>query len=693
MAIGDPNIANGDGAVALGRDNQATGIGAVALGDTNIVNGNGAVGLGERNTVSGVAALGIGSYNDLTGESSLALGALNSLRGERAIALGMDNRVTGDGTLAVGNSVEILGNDALAIGNNSRAMAISAVAFGNRSNASGQNATAIGTEAVAGDFGTSLGERAVAGLAAIAIGPISLASGIASVTLGVGAQALAEGSVALGSSARAARGGVTGYSAFGLLDPQSSAGEINIGRVIPRPDAPPDDIPLGERQITGVAAGSADTDAVNVAQLRGITANLGEATAAALGGGSSYDPGLGTISSPLYIVSGASYSNVADALSDLVTKVEQAADQGITYDSLSKDRVTLAGTSGTVIGNVANGAVTETSSEAINGAQLANTNRSVARNDTAIRTLTGTLSGSTISPVQYADANTPTVANGGTLTNDVTLIGAAPADPVGLHNIAAGRIEAGSTDAVNGGQVAQVAAVADNSVQYDRAPTGERLDRITLAGGGAASPVALDNVADARLDESSTEAVNGRQLNATNSALARNVSATQAALATAREADTRSRNAVAYDAGANAVTLVSPDAVPQKGPVALRNVARGTAPTDAVNVDQLIEGMSLSVATANAYTDAQVDLLDFRLDDLRRDSEAGTAAAMAIGQIPALDEGTMIGGGVGTWQGESAMALGLSHSSSDGRFSVRAAATYTTRGQAGAAAGVGIALN
>jgi autotransporter adhesin len=92
-----------------------------------------------------------------------------------------------------------------------------------------------------------------------------------------------------------------------------------------------------------------------------------------------------------------------------------------------------------------------------------------------------------IGPVQYSDAATPNVPNGGTPSNDVALVGAA-AGPVGLHNVADGVIAAGSTDAVNGGQIFALTVGVSNAVTYDDATHGE----VTLNAGGG--PAVIHNV-------------------------------------------------------------------------------------------------------------------------------------------------------------------------------------------------------
>ena len=144
--------------------------------------------------------------------------------------------------------------------------------------------------------------------------------------LGAEATSNQANSVALGYRSAALRGAQASYSAYGLTAPQFSAGEVSVGTA-----------GGGERQITNVAAGSVNTDAVNVAQLKGA-----------------------------------------------ISLINGVADAAVTYDldaggNPNYRRVTLgAGTGTTTIGNLAGGAVTAGSLEAVNGGQLAATNAAIA---------------------------------------------------------------------------------------------------------------------------------------------------------------------------------------------------------------------------------------------------------------------------------------------------------------------------
>jgi autotransporter adhesin len=470
--------------------------------------------------------------------------------------------------------------------------------------------------------GISIGGNRIAGLgaegAAAAAGEINSiafgngattdAAAAGAVAIGTGASVTAANSVAIGSGSVADRGPRLAYAAIGLPDTQLSAGEFSVGAA------------GSERQITHVAAGSAPTDAVNVAQLQGVADEVAnhETRIAALEAGGSAAP-------------------TAAVPANGPVRYADAGNPTTPNDGTATNDATLSGAAAGPVGlhNVRDGALAAGSTDAVNGSQLNATNvqvaanttqitqnsANIASNSTRIDTLVGSVSGSTVVPVQYADAATPTAPNGGTITNDVTLIGAS-AGAVGLHNVADGRVAAGSTDAVNGGQ-----------------------------------------------------------LNATNQALVQ-------VAAVADEAVALGRNSVQYDGGGTSVTLGAAD-----GPaVALHNVADGVAPGDAANVGQLNAGMQSALADANAYTDLRIDMIGQDFARLRRESNAGTAGALAAAALPqATDAGRgMVGLGFGTFQGQSAFALGLSARTRDGRATLRAGATVDTRGRAGANAGVGI---
>lgn len=371
-------------------------------------------------------------------------------------------------------------------------------------------------------------------------------------------------------------------------------------------------------------------------------------------------------------------ANISAGLANQPLRYADAATPTTPNGGAVTDDATLVGASGGAVGlrNVRAGAVVAGSTDAVNGDQLASTNAQVSANTTAITNFSNLVVGSTVSPVQYSNPDNPTAPNGGTLTNDVTLVGADTLAPVALHNIAGGAVSATSTDAVNGQQLFAVSTQASNSVQYDRDAAGARTNSITLAGADPAAAVALNNVAAGTVAAGSTQAVNGGQLYATNQV--------------AQQAATLGANSVQYDQGRTSVTFNTTGSA-----VVLRNVAAGTSATDAVNVGQLQSGLQTAVNQANAYTDTRLNQalssMDFNLREVRRDLSAGTSSALAAAGLPQANEPgrSMVAVGGGTYRGQSALAIGASTFLNDGHSIFRIGATIDSQGYGGANAGFG----
>lgn len=433
-----------------------------------------------------------------------------------------------------------------------------------------------------------------------------------------------------------------------------------------------------------VAAGvlaTESTDAVNGGQLfatnqtvAGNTAGLAALQSTVTTNGNT----VATLSGQVAVNSGA-IAGLTTAVANQPLRYADAGSPTTPNGGVVSDDATLAGRSGGTVGlhNVTAGVVATGSTDAINGGQLAATDARVTANTTAITGLTGLLTASPVSPVQYSNPATPTQPNGGMLTNDVTLVGANLTAPVAIHNVAAGAMTPGSTDAVNGQQLLAVATTANSAVQYDRDAAGNRSDRVTLIGGTPGAAVTVANVAAGTVAAGSTQAVNGGQLYATGQV--------------AQQAATIAANSVQYDPGRTGVSLAAAGAPP----VALHNVAAGTAATDAVNVGQLQASMQGAMASLSDNVDQRMSALaavvDFDIKDVRREIGAGTSAALAAAALPQATEPgrSMIAIGGGTYRGGSAVAFGASTFLADGHSIVRLGATYDNRGKAGANAGYG----
>ena len=244
--------ASGNSSIAIGRSTQATAMGATAIGGAQDDSALGA-------KASGVYATAIGGLSEASGAGSLALGSNNN---------GFGARATGEKAIAVGAAATASGAQSVGVGVNSSATGTAGITVGRNVVNQGNDAQAIGNSAsVRSHYGTALGTFATVAANAdrgIAIGNSNQSSTATTVKVADG--------IALGSYSVADRGaGISGYNMTALRDNSyagttgaftSGLGALAIG--------------TGQktRQITGVAAGNADTDAVNVAQLRSVSSRV-----------------------------------------------------------------------------------------------------------------------------------------------------------------------------------------------------------------------------------------------------------------------------------------------------------------------------------------------------------------------------------------------------------------------------------
>ena len=406
IAIGDNAAASGIGSTAVGKaaladtgndsafgnSSHASGGGSSAIGYLVTTSGNQAFGAGSFTTVSGPAAVGIGYSNEVTGDRAVAIGSsLNGVKtgvsGNYGVAIGAASRALAEAATAIGKNTTSSGADSIVIGTaaTSTTAASSAISVGKNAKTEDQNAVAIGVDSYAktmdsiaigntakatGLVSTALGARAEAlGTSAVAVGINAKAkkdqatalgfnaqaNETNSLALGYGASATVDNGVALGSGSKAnVASGVAGYNAnteniartdkySGLTGValNSNLGALSVG-VTDATGAT--GAATSTRQIVGVAAGTADTDAVNVAQLKSV--NL-----AFTGNSGSGDVNL---SKSKLAVEGGTNSFITTTAAN--KKLEINTTQG-----------TLKNTSGTVSVNGANGlAVAQNVADVIN---------------------------------------------------------------------------------------------------------------------------------------------------------------------------------------------------------------------------------------------------------------------------------------------------------------------------------------
>ncbi|ABI88708.1 YadA C-terminal domain protein [Burkholderia ambifaria AMMD] len=465
-----------------------------------------------------INAKGDGTDNaSATGDNSIAIGASASTRPATS-GLG--------GAVAIGNKATAAGNN-VAFGANASALGEEgAIALGTGANAGGKSSIALGNEAQATGWGAyALGRKAKAAAeSSLAIGDSSMATRAGTMAIGSQAAAAAENAIAIGQSA-AARGADS--LALGSYSEADRDNTVSVGTA------------GFERQIVNVGRGTQATDAVNIAQLKDVTATLG---------GNAAVDATGNIKKPAYTIGTKTYDNVGDALL-AASESGGGSANAVEYDSTTKNSVTLGGTGSAAVKltNVRAATLAANSTDAVNGAQLFATNNRVTNVEQSLKD-SGVIDPSTGESlaVVYNDATKSTVALGGTGGTVVT-------------NVKAGKVASASKDAVNGGQLYDVSSSVASALGGQT---------IVNADGTLSKP---------------TYKVGDKTFNNVGDAL-------QAAAASGGGAGGEDANAVHYDgAGKTSVTLGGAGA---SNPVSLKNVATGQAATDAVNVAQLQSGMS-----------------------------------------------------------------------------------------------------
>ena len=318
---------NGKGAVAIGETAQATGYYALGLGaesqstgDRTVVLGHGtqasaqlATALGSEATASGARSTVVGEEASASATRAIAVGAKAKAAGRFAVAIGEEADGSGENGTAVGPEAKAQGKNSVAAGYQAAALSEGEIAIGtgagngdNRSNVN--NAVSIGTSAHSREAGgVALGNAALANLGkSVAIGDSAKANNADSIAIGSGATANGSaGSVAIGSNSSVGRaagtaGGPrwstsadigsrwytwasaknstesTGGTWTSTIDPKSTVWQSNLGAVSIGTDGLSGT--TYTRQLTGLAAGTQDTDAVNVAQWKNtMLATIGDA--------------------------------------------------------------------------------------------------------------------------------------------------------------------------------------------------------------------------------------------------------------------------------------------------------------------------------------------------------------------------------------------------------------------------------
>lgn len=615
-------------AIAMGRDSKASAMSAVAIGGQAAASGRSSVALGSSAVASAETAHALGYLSQATSQYATAVGAVSKAFGAYSIAVGNHATAIGDDAIAIGRSARTVDssagvsriaigggsfagsdgwtgaialgglsraeNDAIALGYEARALGEGALSMGREAQASGKGATAFGKSALAkNEYGIAVGYEALTGSThATAVGTRSSATGIGATAYGNSAyvngrnglavgsgsrvdNGSSEGAIAIGADSRAGADGYNGAIALGGKSAAShdsvaigygastsAAGAIALGRGSVATEANTVSVGSGttKRRIVNLAdarLSSTSTDAVTGKQLNATNGNVASAQAAADAAKATATAAQSTANTANTNANTALAK--ANAVSGLVSQVSASGNvrlggenTGTVLDVRNKSNAVRS------IAGLKDGALSTSSTEAVTGKQLNATNTNVTTAQTAADAAKTTATvAQTTATTANTNANTA-LAKANTVSGLVSQVSASGNVRLGGENTGTvldarnksnavrsitglkdGALSTSSTEAVTGKQLnatnSNVAAVkstadaaqarvavldglvgqvsASGNVRLGADNTGTVVDVANKSG----AKRKLQNLANGVLSTSSTDAVTGQQLNATNS--------------------------------------------------------------------------------------------------------------------------------------------------------------------------------
>ncbi|EJQ0383648.1 YadA-like family protein [Escherichia coli] len=558
----------GDGWVAIGKGAKAntfmnTSGSSTAVGYDAIAEGQYSSAIGSKTHAIGGASMAFGVSAISEGDRSIALGASSYSLGQYSMALGRYSKALGKLSIAMGDSSKAEGANAIALGRSSVASGTDSLAFGRQSLASAANAIAIGAETEAAENATAIGNNAKAkGTNSMAMGFGSLADKVNTIALGNGSQALADNAIAIGQGNKAdgvdaialgngsqSRGlntialgtasNATGDKSL-ALGSNSSANGINSVALGADSIADLDNtVSVSnsslKRKIVNVKNGAIKSDsydAINGSQLYAIS----DSVAKRLGGGAAVDVDDGTVTAPTYNLKNGSKNNVGAALAVLDENTLQ-------WDQTKGKYSAAHGTSSptaSVITDVADGTISASSKDAVNGSQLKATNDDVEANTANIATNTSNIATNTANIATNTTNITNLTDSVGDLQADALLWNETKKAFSAAHgqdttskitNVKDADLTTGSTDAVNGSQLKTTNdAVATNTTNIATNTTNisnltetvtnlgedalkwDKDNGVFTAAHGNNTASKITNILDGTVTATSSDAINGSQL-------------------------------------------------------------------------------------------------------------------------------------------------------------------------------------
>ncbi|EFO1594997.1 adhesin [Escherichia coli] len=502
VALGQATVATGSRAIAIGSAAQATKEYSLALGNSAHANGDYATAIGKDSEANGLHSLAIGQASEATKAGSVAMGYNSQSNGTGAVALGQDSFVSGNDSAALGNGARTSGNNSVALGAGALAAEDNVISVGNNTDqrkivfVDKGIINKTSTDAVNGSQIFALSQSVANRLGGNA--SVNAADG----TVNAPTYTISSGTYnnvgdaldAVNSTINTTNTAVTDLKDDSLLwDGTAFSAKHGTSTT---------------NKITNVMAGSlsdTSTDAVNGSQLKTTNDNVATNT--------------------------TNITNLTNDVADINTTIT-----GLEDDALQWNGTAFSAKHGTnttsKITNVMAGSLSDTSTDAVNGAQLKTTNDNVATNTTNITNLTNdvadintTITGLEDDALQW-NGTAFSAKHGTNTTSKIT-------------NVMAGDLSDTSTDAVNGSQLkttndnvatntTNITNLTNDVADINTTITGLEDDALQWNGTafsakhGTNTTSKITNVMAGDLSDTSTDAVNGSQLKTTNDNVATN---------------------------------------------------------------------------------------------------------------------------------------------------------------------------
>ncbi|WP_315074677.1 YadA-like family protein [Acinetobacter guillouiae] len=668
------------------KNDGATGKNALAVGRA-LAGGESSVAIGDGASAKADFSTAVGFLNTVTGKNSTAIGASNNVAQDNTQVLGNNVTTTQANSVVLGNAstdrvatvvdkVSINGEDYAFAGVGSTVNGVVSVGKvgGERQiiNVAAGEISASSTDAINGsqlhatnqaveklyagagdmthyvsinDAGNKAGNYnndGASGALAVAVGVGASAKGDGATALGLNSSAKSKDAVAIGTDTRAelegsvalGKGSVANTAAgIAGFDPLTGFGSSNTGSTWRSSAAAfsVGDVSRGiTRQITGVAAGTADTDAVNVAQLKAAMSKTNEAKG-----------------STETVSAGKNTEVTKTTKADGSTDYQVATKDDVSFDSVTVGNIKADSQNNTISG-LADGKVSADSDQAINGSQLHDTAESVANalGGNAKVNPDGTIKTSNIGNTGKDNVHDAIASIHG------QVVGAKTSVSAGKNTVVNSSTNA---DGSNNYQVALAEDIQLNSVTANQVTAKQvtankvNVGKVTIDG----TTNKVSGLVNGEITSSSTDAINGSQLHQTNSSVAQHLG------------------------GGSTLNKDGSIGVPTY------NVAGGTFH----NVGDALGAIDTRVSNLEqAFYDTNKNM-----DDLRNDTYAGIAGAMAVGNLPQPTEAgmSMVSAGVSGYRGETAVAIGVSAITDSNKIVWKMGASADSRSNIGGAVSMG----